>query len=267
MNSSDIFPLISCLCVTRNKVEFLSRSISCFESQTYPHKELIIVYESDDLNTRQLLHSVNSEKIKPIELLTARKMPLGDIRNTAIEKSSGEYLCQWDDDDWYHERRLEIQMKAILNSFKPASALTNWIVFNAIKDNAYISPTRIWEGSILFRKDIISDDIRYESVSKGEDTILINKMLACNYIYPVLTPSLYIYVFHGKNTFGEDHFQNIFDNSQKLSDSNSLVIKHILNGKFDHSTGSKLLSGKDFLEEIDYFFSIKRINMLGHVIK
>jgi len=263
MSRSDSTPLISCLCVTRNKPELLTRSICCFKSQSYRHKEMVIVYESDDPATRKLLGCINSPDIKAIELSSDRKMNLGDIRNAAIERCNGEYICQWDDDDWYHERRLEIQMDCLQRSFKPACVLTSWIIFNAITGNAYISPIRVWEGSILFKKDLISSDIRYASISKGEDTFLVEKMLAGNYIYPMIMPELYIYVYHGKNTFGHEHFKHIIANSQKLSTVSSQVISHILNGRLDNSAGSEILSGKDLLGEVDYFFSMKRLLMPG----
>ena len=259
----EMIPLISCFCVTRNKPELLTRAIRCFEAQKYPNKELVVVYESDDPGTRQVLQGARNVNVRQVEIAATPKLTLGELRNIAVKNASGEYVCQWDDDDWYHERRLEVQMKCIQESCKPATVLLNWIVFNTITNQAYISPTRIWEGSILFKKNIISDQIRYENISKGEDSVLIQKLLAKNYVYPLWMPSLYIYVFHGKNTFGEDHFKKIFANSQRLSRSSSLVIKDILEGRCDNSKGSQHLSSKEILEEIDYFFSVKRMNMMG----
>ena len=44
-------PLISCICITRNRPGYLSKAIVCFKQQTYPNKELVILYEEDDLLT------------------------------------------------------------------------------------------------------------------------------------------------------------------------------------------------------------------------
>ena len=41
-------PLISCLCVTRARVALLNRAVRCFLDQSYPHIELVILFESDD---------------------------------------------------------------------------------------------------------------------------------------------------------------------------------------------------------------------------
>ena len=48
-------PLISCICVTREKPSLLKRAIDCFLAQTYPNKELVILYEDDDYATEELV--------------------------------------------------------------------------------------------------------------------------------------------------------------------------------------------------------------------
>lgn len=48
-------PLVSCLCVTRHKPQKLRRAVACFIAQSYPNKELVIVYETDDRATMTLL--------------------------------------------------------------------------------------------------------------------------------------------------------------------------------------------------------------------
>src|SRR5579872_5490009 len=53
MNNNE--PLISCLCITRKKPHMLSRAIRCFMEQSYSNKELVIVYESDDMATIELV--------------------------------------------------------------------------------------------------------------------------------------------------------------------------------------------------------------------
>ena len=254
-------PLISCLCVTRNKAELLARAIKCFKAQTYPKKELIIIYENDDRCTKHLVQSIRNDEIRVVEVSSNPKTTLGELRNIAVQESRGDYVCQWDDDDWYHDRRMEVQMKSIAESFKRASVLLSWIVFDATANEAYISPMRIWEGSILFEKNIFSDELKYENISKGEDTGLVQKMLVKNYVYPLLAPCLYIYVFHGKNTFDEGHFKKIFNHSQRLPRLSSQLIKDILDAKYENSTASKILSGKQILGDIDYFFSMKRMNI------
>src|SRR3972149_7576083 len=49
------YPLISAVCITRKRVPFLKRVIRDFFDQTYPNKEIVIVFDSDDNDTKQML--------------------------------------------------------------------------------------------------------------------------------------------------------------------------------------------------------------------
>ena len=49
--------------------------------------------------------------------ITVRREPqgqtLGELRNASVEAARGDIVCQWDDDDRYHPRRLELQFAAM----------------------------------------------------------------------------------------------------------------------------------------------------------
>lgn len=125
-------PLISCVCVTHNRPNMLERVIKCFEYQTYNNKQLVIVYEELDKLTKAYIDSHTfSNNIKIIMIsLSIPKLTLGELRNISIQKSDGEYICQWDDDDWYSCERLEIQLKYLLKMKKSASILLRWIIYD-----------------------------------------------------------------------------------------------------------------------------------------
>lgn len=249
-------PLISCLCVTRKKVDLLERAIKCFEAQSYCRKELLVVYEDDDDQTRAVVHNYKSDRVNFLEVQSSPKMTLGSIRNLAIELCNGEYFCQWDDDDWYHNQRLEIQMECLKNSCKPASILVHWILFNSLDGRAYMSYPHPWEGSILCEKKI-HKSIQYANLEKGEDSYFINSLIKRNLLVPIVKPTLYIYIYHGKNTWDYSHFESIFDSSTELSLQCSLLVKDILNGKYTNDESSKILFSELFLKEINYFSWIR----------
>ncbi len=96
-------PLISCLCVTHHKSQLLKRAIACFNSQTYDSKQLVIVYEETDLLTCAYIQSHTfASNIKLVAIPGGQsKLMLGELRNRSIKEAEGEYVCQWDDDDWY----------------------------------------------------------------------------------------------------------------------------------------------------------------------
>lgn len=254
MNSN---PLISCLCVTRNKVELISRAIDCFLAQTYPNKELIIIYEDNDNNIKNFLSKVTETTIRCYEVSTNPKLSLGELRNLSLEYSLGEYFCQWDADDWYHNQRLEYQMKAILTMHKPICFLTYWIIFDTLTNKAYLSYKRLWEGSILCSKDIvIKDNIKYPSEPRMEDNIFSKKIIKKNNVYPVDLPHLYIYVYHGDNTWEYQHFQNNFNVGIQFSEEVNLLLKNILNGMYTIEQASKILSSDKVLKEVQFRYEI-----------
>jgi len=234
-------PLISCICVTRNRVHLLKRVIDCFNVQTYSARELVIVIENDDQASIDFLKGDNiNEKIKVIVVERSATKKLGFLRNTGIQNASGEYVCQWDDDDWYHARRLEHQFSYITSSGKDGSVLTRWLMFDSKNKTASISPLREWEGSIVVKKETVLS-IGYQNTEKLEDTPVVEMLRDKNHLCPInYTPQYYIYNFHGNNTWDYNHFKNFFNHSIALPPSIVLEIQKIME-EYDAVKGSAVL--------------------------
>jgi glycosyltransferase involved in cell wall biosynthesis len=248
-------PLISCLCITRNSINLLQRAINCFKAQTYPVREMVIIYESDDLHIKNYLETVSDDNIFYYEVPSSPKLPLGTLRNISVEKCSGTYFCQWDDDDWYAANRLEAQYEAIVKNCKAASMLSYWLMFDSHTHSAYLSSFRLWEGSILCLKSVIDDEVKYASLEKSEDTAVLKQLIQGNYIFPVIKPNLYIYVFHGNNTWNYDHFNIFYRKSLRLSPAASDLIGDILEEKYSVEHATLLLNESEFLKEIVYRYN------------
>lgn len=230
MNNINIQPLISCLCVTHRKPKMLERVINCFYNQSYPNKQLIIVYEDFDATTHEFIVNQNFENNIQVVMIDSskRKISLGELRNISICEADGEYVCQWDDDDWFDPDRLTTQMQCIQQSGKPACILSRWIVFDALTKKAYLSNKRLWEGSILCRKDLMQEKV-YPPLHKGEDSSVIEHLYLNDKLHIVDDmPELYIYISHGNNTWEQGHFDQIFQFSTELSSECSLDIEKIL---------------------------------------
>lgn len=225
------YPLISALCVTRSKPDLLQKAISCFLSQTYENKELIVVHDSDDLLTKKFVENFQQKSmISFYEVEKTKSVTLGYLRNYAIEKSNGVYVCQWDDDDWYHIARMEYLYEAISISGLPAAIMTQWLIFDSINSKAYASHKRLWEGSLICEKNIILN-IGYDNHNIGEDTNLVLRLEKEGKLYHINdTPNLYVYIYHAKNTWNSKHWEKIFDYSFELSLKDSNKIKNILKG-------------------------------------
>lgn len=241
MALSTSLPLISCICITKNSSVLLHRAVQCFLAQSYPNKELVLLFESDNSATAQHLQTVRyPPSVRVLE--TVHGEPLGVLRNYAIKQASGELFCQWDDDDWYHVDRLELQFKAIKAANAKACVIDRWVLFDSTRGNAFISGRRLWEGSLLCYKDMLSL-IQYSPVPQGEDTPLVHFLAANNYLTILENvPYLYCYTFHGKNTFAATHFSELFEYGTALPSAINRKIAGILTPGSDIEAGSKDLS-------------------------
>lgn len=197
------YPLISCVCVTRNRVRMLRRAVACFASQTYPVRELVIVFESDDPETREYVETLTSPAIRVVEARIPPRFSLGILRNLAVQCSRGYYVAQWDDDDWYAPSRLMEQVGAIRSSGRPACVLSRWLMYDTLSDTAYLSGQRMWEGSLVVERSVMPS---YPDLPRGEDSVAIEALSALNQLVALDRPDVYIYTIHSANTWHREHW-------------------------------------------------------------
>jgi hypothetical protein len=233
VSESSIFdqqdPLISCLCVTRGRVSMLARAIDCFQAQSYSNKELLVICEDDDTETQAFLNALKVTEIRhhiePVEPKTS----LGGLRNLSIQLAKGDFICQWDDDDWYHPERLASQFKSAMTQNKPASVLPRWLIHQRRTDRMYCSNIRLWEGSLLCRKDILPKEGAYDRKHKGEDSKLVEWLFIEDQLAIQDFPDLYVYCLSGENTWDHAHFDEIIEVSSELGPKDAAIIKDRIN--------------------------------------
>lgn len=197
--------LVSCLCVTRNRVALLRRAVQCFLRQTYAQKELILLYESDDIATRYFVAQLNEPSVLAIEVSATPRLTLGSLRNLAVRVSRGDYVAQWDDDDWHAPTRIVEQMQAMEQHGRPGCVLLRWLLYDEVTHTAMVSHTRPWEGSLLASRDAMP---LYADLAKFEDTPAVTLMLNQDKLVGLDSPQLYVYVYHGSNTWERSHWEH-----------------------------------------------------------
>ena len=222
-------PTISCLCVTHHKPDMLQRVICCFNDQTWPNKQMVIVYEESDEQTHRFFtNRTFGDEYKIVKIEKDVKITLGELRNISIREANGSYVCQWDDDDWYDPDRLTEQMNFLTLQQKSGCVLSQWIMFDSISKKTFLSIRRLWEGSILCRRDVILQN-PYPSLSRGEDTSVIETLFREGKLAIIDDmPELYVYTFHGNNSWNYGHFKELYDYSLELTDANSKEVQQVL---------------------------------------
>ena len=134
------------------------------------------------------------------------RLTLGDVRNIAVEAAVGEYICTWDDDDLYHPMRIEGQMTGLLQAHAVGSILLRLVIWHPIRRRFVVSSRRPWEGSLLAKSSFAPS---YIAGNRAEDTPMISALQKTACIAYLDAPELYVYVRHQRNTWGEDHFEEI----------------------------------------------------------
>jgi len=148
-----------------------------------------------------------------IQLFTLEPISLGAKRNLAMECATAEYICIWDDDDWYDKERLAYQMTFMQFTNKIACSMSNTILFNHYTNQGYLNGSRRegWEQTLLCKK---SEMTYYSNLNRAEDTPVLKELFQLNKLAVIEEPSLYIYNIHPFNTSLSEHFLSMINNYQ-----------------------------------------------------
>ncbi len=200
-------PLVSCLMVTHDRPDLARRAVRCYARQDWENKELVVVDDGKASYADMLAEYEDRVKIRYHRFPPDPERLLGAIRNLSLELAEGEFCAQWDDDEWYHPTRISAQMEVIADGYD-GSVLKQTLMHLDTKefvDHPY--RTGLWRGTpgtILHR----ASGVRYPNLRRNEDTRYLERIRKKLRI-KVLTPShLFIRCFHGRNTWGREHFTN-----------------------------------------------------------
>lgn len=150
-----------------------------------------------------------------VELDTKLNLSLGYKRNLSVSFASGNYICIWDDDDYYDNNRLYNQFNFLKFTKKSACSLSSLIIYDEADKKRYLSSERPggWEGSILCKKDEMGF---FASLNRKEDTPVLDYLKRTGKLSVMEDPELYKYCIHRSNISGENHFAKLLKNSLAL---------------------------------------------------
>lgn len=199
-------PKVSCLMVTANRKRFLKRSLLSYQRQTYTNKELVIIDDGDD-DLAAVLRDLPAEELTYLKMEKKPGNVLGHLRNLSLDKAKGDFITQWDDDDWYHPERIQTQVGVLLQDYD-ACCLSNTLMHidrGPFFNHPYVSLFKKGTpGSIMHRRDPL---IRYPAMQRSEDDVYLRAWAKKRYFkLPGSYAHLFIRCFHGSNTWDMKHF-------------------------------------------------------------
>lgn len=202
-------PLVSCLMVTRNRANLARRAVRCFAAQTWESKELIVIDDGDEDYESVLAPYRDRCTIHYHRFPRDPERFLGAARNLSLDRANGEFVMQWDDDEWYHPDRLTFQMEYASSHDLAGVVLQDTLMH---VDESEFDDTLIrghlrrgTPGTILHR----TTEVRYPNTRRGEDSVFLNelrKVSRIGVVDDVPHSHLFIRCFHGDNTWERDHF-------------------------------------------------------------
>lgn len=119
-------PDISVIVPTYNCGEFINEAITSILNQTCQASEIIVIDDGSQDNTREIVESIKSTKIRYIRQENAG---VSSARNLGIANASGEYIAFLDADDIWHPQMLELQAGALEKQTDAVLCFTNFSRF------------------------------------------------------------------------------------------------------------------------------------------
>lgn len=203
----DSQPLVSCLMVTADRSHLARRAMECLARQTWANRELVVV-DSGEEDCQDLVEEFESRlRIRYHRFERREETELGDLRNVSLEQAQGQFCIQWDDDEYYHPDRIQVQMEHLLRNDLDAVVL-RYTLMHLDSPGFVEKPYRIdgidgVPGTILHRRT----DLRYPNLPRSEDTKFMVALAARGRFGTMVAGShLFIRCFHGSNTWHHGHF-------------------------------------------------------------
>jgi glycosyltransferase involved in cell wall biosynthesis len=222
---------VSCLMVTRDRVALAKRAIRCFADQTHANRELVVVCDGEPRVRGGLERCAAALGLDNVRFIREPRpdMTLGALRNLAMAQASGDIVCQWDDDDCYHPDRIRAQLAHMLANGGRACFLTDQLHYRE-DDNSVrwidwtMGVTRFRDHLIpgtlmMFRDEQFCYPETGPEARRGEDSVLLNAL--CDSVAVSAAKDLghlYLYTYHGRNTFGRDHHSRMAAFGRPISD-------------------------------------------------
>ncbi len=194
-------PLVTCIMPTRNRPDFVKRSIALFLAQDYPNKKLFIFEEET--------HSVDDDVMSAHPNITyvwfdvTLYHSIGAKRNAMCAAADGsDLIAHWDDDDWQSPRRLSTQIEAMRTQRARLCGGNQLVFYNGERAWLFETQRKPWlaGGTLVYERSLWSEQ-PFQSVSNGEDVAFVDAAHKRGVkIATVSDPSLYVAMLHANNT-------------------------------------------------------------------
>ena len=177
--SSKKEPRVSIILPNYNSSKTIKKTIKSILNQSYKNWELIIVDDSSDKITKNILHKYKNKKKIKIYFLPKNK-GAAYCRNLAIKKSQSDYIAFIDSDDLWKNSKLTLQINFMKknNYFFTYTNYKTFKINKPIKNNilvpgkfnfkSFIKNTSIATSSMIIKR-LVANNIKFTNTKICED--------------------------------------------------------------------------------------------------
>ncbi len=199
---------VSCICPTYNRVvvgkHLLEETVQSFLAQTYEDKELIII---NDHEKQEIVF--DHPQVKVLNLCF-RFCTLGQKYNAAVEASTGELICTWEDDDISLPNRLEYSVRKLgnLEYFNP---LGYWFLDGRGLHHEH--SIGVAHNCSIFRRSAFDAVGGYSDQSGPQDAVMNGKLAGRKHLFERTPPKEWTFIYR----WGVSNLHlSAFSNSQQV---------------------------------------------------
>ena len=176
--TEDKYPLVSAIMLT-GRVTLLDAlmGIKCFQAQTYPYKDLIIVNNAKNQFAASELNIKADRDVFVID--TPQELSAGMARNFGIRAANGQILAQFDVDSYHHPKRLESQIATLAENEAHICVLSETLLYSYVSGRAFLNSNdkKAILGTMVFLRPT---NIDYPDFTKHEEFEILDKMVKAN---------------------------------------------------------------------------------------
>ena len=140
-------PLVVCVCLTRNRPQWLRQAVGSFYGQSYPRKRMLI-WNTGAAPLGEDTYALE-ERFFPGAFGT-----IGKLRNLANWESWGELICHWDDDDYSAPNRIAHQVARLEGTGKAVTGFGSMRFTDGERWwNVTLPAGHVFGSSLCYRRD------------------------------------------------------------------------------------------------------------------
>ena len=204
------------------KKKFINKTLTSIKNQTYRNFEIILIYDDPDETEYEYIVKVtkNDKRFKIFKNYS--NLGAGESRNLGMMKSRGQFIAFIDADDIWHKKKLEIQLKFMLDN----NHLISHSSYKIINENNKIIGKRIAKNflnfksllkscdiglsTVMLNKKILNKNLKFPKLKTKEDFVLWLRILKENYEINGLDRQL-VYWRKSKNSLSSSLHQKLYD--------------------------------------------------------